>query len=68
MAHRWPPIHVPAIDVIGDAPVGRLDWDLRAACLAALEIDRSVCRAYAEGWSWEACMRRFRRALVPLKG
>jgi glycosyltransferase involved in cell wall biosynthesis len=55
------------LDVIGDAPVGRLDEDLRAACLAALETDRSACRAYAEGWSWEACMRRFRRALVPLK-
>ncbi len=55
------------LDVIGDEPVGRLDEDLRAACLSALAQDRAACRTYAEGWSWEACMRRFRRALVPLK-
>jgi len=53
------------LDVIGDAPVGRLDEDLRAACLGALEMDRALCRSYAEGWSWDPCIRRFRRALVP---
>ena len=35
-------------DVIGDAPVGVLDDDLRAAALRALTIDRSACRAFAE--------------------
>ena len=32
-------------DVIGDAPVGTLDEDLRHACLDALELDRAACRA-----------------------
>lgn len=52
-------------DVIGDAPVGALSDDLRAACLAALTADRAACRAFAEGWSWDACARRF-RACLPL--
>ncbi|MBP0446376.1 glycosyltransferase family 1 protein [Roseomonas sp. SSH11] len=54
------------LDVIGDAPVGALDEDLRAACLAALPVDRAACRAHAEGFSWAACAARFREALVPL--
>jgi glycosyltransferase involved in cell wall biosynthesis len=54
------------LDVIGDAPVGALDEDLRAACLQALEADRGACRRHAEGFSWAACAARFREALVPL--
>ncbi|MDO8874726.1 MAG: glycosyltransferase family 1 protein [Pseudolabrys sp.] len=46
-------------DVIGDAPVGRLNEDLRLACLEALELDRAACRAFAEGLTWEACARTF---------
>lgn len=46
-------------DVIGDAPVGALDEDLRAACLAALECSREACRAFAEQMSWEASARTF---------
>ncbi|MBC9179100.1 glycosyltransferase family 4 protein [Pseudoroseomonas ludipueritiae] len=55
------------VDVIGTAPepVGALDEDLRAACLAALETDRAACRRYAEGWSWAACAARFRETLTP---
>ena len=34
-------------DVIGDAPVGRFDEDLRRACLAALECSRDQCRDFA---------------------
>lgn len=52
------------LDVIGDAPVGALDADLRAACLAALAADRAACRAHAARFSWEACARRFRDSLV----
>ena len=52
------------LDVIGKAPVGALDADLRAACLRALHVDRSVCRAHAERFSWAACARRFRDGLV----
>ncbi|MFY8032752.1 MAG: glycosyltransferase family 4 protein [Devosia sp.] len=47
------------IDVIGKAPVGMLDNDLRAAALAALEVPRENCRLYAERFSWEASARQF---------
>jgi len=59
------PVHGP-LDVIGAAPVGALDADLRAACLRALGTDRAACRSHAEGFSWAACAARFREALVPL--
>jgi glycosyltransferase involved in cell wall biosynthesis len=52
------------LDVIGDAPVGALDEDLRAACLRALGTDRALCRAHAERFSWAACTQRFRESLV----
>jgi glycosyltransferase involved in cell wall biosynthesis len=55
------------VDVIGPAPVGALDEDLRAACLRALAVDRTLCRPHAAAWSWEACARRFRDSLVPLE-
>jgi glycosyltransferase involved in cell wall biosynthesis len=42
------------IDVIGTAPVGILDENLRKAALAALELDRAICRTYAMGFSWAA--------------
>jgi glycosyltransferase involved in cell wall biosynthesis len=47
------------LDVIGDAPVGALDNDLRAACLRALTIDRDACRAFALTRSWKACTKQF---------
>jgi glycosyltransferase involved in cell wall biosynthesis len=46
-------------DVIGDAPVGRLNDDLRTACLEALELSPADCRAFAEKLTWEACARTF---------
>ncbi len=54
------------IDVIGDAPAGALDEDLRAAALRALRIDRTVARAHAERHSWEACTRQFLAHLHPI--
>jgi glycosyltransferase involved in cell wall biosynthesis len=56
------------IDVIGDAPAGALDADLRAAALRALSIDRNVARAHAERYSWEACTRQFLDHLHPIVG
>lgn len=47
-------------------PVGALDEDLRAACLAALNINRAHCRPYAEKFSWQACAERFLNNLVPI--
>ncbi|WP_458760262.1 glycosyltransferase family 4 protein [Afipia sp. TerB] len=46
-------------DVIGNAPVGALDDDLRAACLSALTLSRDDCRAFALGQTWEASARAF---------
>jgi glycosyltransferase involved in cell wall biosynthesis len=46
-------------DVIGDAPVAVLDEDLRAACLRALVLSRSDCRAFAESRSWNESARSF---------
>ena len=53
------------IDVIGDAPAGALDADLRTAAMRALLIDRRVARAHAERYSWEACTRQFVAHLHP---
>ncbi|MFN7594625.1 MAG: glycosyltransferase family 4 protein [bacterium] len=55
------------IDVVTNSRVGALDEDLRAACLKALECDRTACREHAEAWSWDACVAQFRAALVPIK-
>jgi glycosyltransferase involved in cell wall biosynthesis len=46
-------------DVIGDAPVGVLDEDLRSACLAALDISRQACVEFAADHTWEASARAF---------
>ena len=46
-------------DVIDDAPVGKIDADLRRACLEALELDRGACRDFAERLTWRACAQTF---------
>ena len=46
-------------DVIGDSAVGALDEDLRAACLAALNLSREACRAFALTRSWSTSARQF---------
>ncbi|CUA95539.1 Glycosyltransferase involved in cell wall bisynthesis [Thiomonas bhubaneswarensis] len=47
------------LDVIGDSPAGALDNDLKAACLRALQIPRSVAQAHARKFTWEAASRQF---------
>ena len=47
------------IDVIGKAPVGVLENDLRTAALKALEVSRAECRRYAEGFSWAKSTEQF---------
>jgi glycosyltransferase involved in cell wall biosynthesis len=53
------------LDVVGDAPVGALNPDLKAACLEALDIaarPRSPTpREFALGHSWRACTLQFLR-------
>jgi glycosyltransferase involved in cell wall biosynthesis len=46
-------------DVIGTAPVGALNDDLRAACRAALEISPQACLEFAAKHTWEASARAF---------
>lgn len=45
--------------MIGDAPVGALDHDLRSACFAALDISRQDCVEFAANYTWEASARAF---------
>ena len=47
------------IDVIGDAPVGVLDEDLKSAALKALAIPRADARAFAESFTWTASADQF---------
>ncbi len=46
-------------DVIGDAPVGSLNDDLRLACLAAISASRADCREFALKQSWDVSARAF---------
>jgi len=46
-------------DVIGEAPVGALDEDLRRACLDALQCSRDDCRDFAERMTWTESARIF---------
>jgi glycosyltransferase involved in cell wall biosynthesis len=46
-------------DVIGAAPVGALNEDLRTACLSALTISPQACLDFAGKHSWEASARAF---------
>ena len=58
------PVHGPQ-DVIGPAPVGVLDDDLRRAALEALSIPRESCRAFAMQFSWRRSAEEFLANLVP---
>ena len=51
------------LDVIGDAPAGALDEDLRAACLAALRIPRHNALCHARQFTWERATAQFRQHL-----
>ncbi|WP_255987462.1 glycosyltransferase family 4 protein [Chitinolyticbacter albus] len=53
------------IDVIGPDGPGALKDDLKSACLAALTIDRTEVRRFAERYSWAAASRQFLSHLHP---
>ena len=55
------------MDVLGDAPVGHLDTDLRRAALASLTVPRKDCRAHALKFSWRATAQQFLGNLVPAR-
>ena len=47
------------LDVLGNAPVGVLAEDLRAAALLALQVPRDNCRAFAMRHNWDESARLF---------
>jgi glycosyltransferase involved in cell wall biosynthesis len=47
------------LDVIGKSGCGCLDVDLRRAALAALQVPREKCRAYALTFTWRESVRQF---------
>lgn len=60
------PVPGPA-DVIGTAPVGVLDNDLRQAALRALSIPRALCREFATRFSWRRSAEEFAGNLMPIQ-
>jgi glycosyltransferase involved in cell wall biosynthesis len=56
------------LDVIGDSGAGALDWDLRAAAMAALTIPRKICRAHSMRFSWRTSIEQFLSHVVPVHG
>ena len=55
------------LDVIGDSGAGALDWDLRTAAMAALEISPELCRAHAMRFSWRTSVEQFLSHIVPVR-
>ena len=56
------------LDIIGDAPVGVLDEDLGAACLAALDLSREAARAHALRFSWARSAEQFLANVLSANG
>jgi glycosyltransferase involved in cell wall biosynthesis len=52
------------IDVVRNGITGVLDEDLRAAAMAALDLDPAACRAQALQHSWETATRQFLASLA----
>lgn len=55
------------LDVIGTAPVGVLDNDLKQAALRALSIPRGLCREFALRFSWRRSAEEFVVNLMPIQ-
>jgi hypothetical protein len=51
--------------VIGDAPAGALNHDLRQACLDALALKREDALSHAQKFSWAAATEQFLKHLHP---
>ena len=52
------PVQAPT-DVLAGSGAGCLDWDLGKACLAALDIPRSVATDHARRFSWDISAQQF---------
>jgi len=55
------------LDVVGSSGAGVLDWDLRAAATAALDIPREICRSRALRFSWRSSAEQFLSHVVPVR-
>ena len=53
------------IDIVPGSGAGVLDDDLRAACLACLELDRADAAKHAQNYSWKAVSETFFDLLTP---
>jgi glycosyltransferase involved in cell wall biosynthesis len=53
------------IDVVTEGVAGCLHEDLRVAIDGALQLDREVCRQYAQGFTWERATQQFVGNLQP---
>jgi glycosyltransferase involved in cell wall biosynthesis len=54
------------LDVIGDSGAGALDWNLRAAAVAALAVPTEICRRHAMRFSWRTSIEQFLSHVVPV--
>jgi glycosyltransferase involved in cell wall biosynthesis len=55
------------LDVIGNSGAGALDWDLRTAAMAALDIPHEICRSHAMRFSWHTSTEQFLSHVVPIR-
>lgn len=55
------------LDVIAGSRAGVLDWDLRAAAMAALKVPGEICRSHAERFSWQTSIEQFLNHVVPVR-
>jgi glycosyltransferase involved in cell wall biosynthesis len=56
------------LDVIGESGAGALSENLRAACMAALQIPRERARAHALTFSWRESARQFLGHIAQARG
>jgi glycosyltransferase involved in cell wall biosynthesis len=53
-------------DIIGKSGAGVLDWDLRAAAMAAQAIPREICRSHAMRFTWRRSVEQFLNHVAPV--
>jgi glycosyltransferase involved in cell wall biosynthesis len=56
------------LDVIGGSGAGVISKDLRAAAIAALEIDRRIPRRHAENFGWSRATDQFLSVVASIEG
>jgi len=59
------PVNGP-LDVVGHSGAGVLDWNLKKAAMAALQIERDLPRQHASTFTWENCASQFQGYLAPI--